>query len=84
MWVSISSRVHSCATEYGQLIMTFICANLSNYLDKLAYVQVVTNCQYSIAQICNLEQGTVALWSNAPALDWKIEGLNLAAANSFF
>ena len=28
------------------------------------------------------EQGTVALWSNAPALDRKIEGSNLAA-NSF-
>ena len=28
-------------------------------------------------------QGTVALWSNAPALDWKIEGSNLAANFSF-
>ena len=28
---------------------------MSLYLDKLAHVQIVINCQYSIAQLCNHE-----------------------------
>ena len=36
---------------YG--VKEFVC--LSVYLDNLAYVQVVINCRYSIAQMCTQE-----------------------------
>ena len=32
---------------------------MSIYSDKLAHVQVVTNCQYSVAQMCTRED----MWS---------------------
>ena len=37
LWASVSLQVHICATEYGQLIMTSTCANLSDQ----HYVSVV-------------------------------------------
>ena len=46
----VSSRVHICATEYGQLITTYMCANLSEE------VQVVINYQYSVAKMCTWEE----------------------------
>ena len=35
------------------------------YLDKLAHLQVVINCRYSIAQICTLEDIQVRLFTRA-------------------
>ena len=38
------------------------------YLDKLEHIQVVINCQYSVAQMCNWED-TLTHYLGAPYLD---------------
>ena len=38
---------------------------MSIYLDKLAQVHVVINCQYSVAQMCTLEDTHARLFSRA-------------------
>ena len=52
-----------------------------NHFQPFSYLRNFPNIFLNIFLIP--QQGTVALWSNASALDWKIEGLNLAA-NFFF
>ena len=49
----------------GQLYHTARCCNLIVYSDKLAHVQVVINCQYSIAQMCTWEDTHARLFSCA-------------------
>ena len=43
-----------------------------SYSDKLAHVQVIINCQYSIAQMCTRED-TLARYLGAPSLDFHHE-----------
>ena len=56
--------------------------NTSVYEEPISPGNNCTN--ISSISLTNKRQGTVALWSNATALDRKIEGSNLAANNSFF
>ena len=41
---------------------------MSIYSDKLAHIQVIINCQYSVAQMCTRED-TLARYLGAPSLD---------------
>ena len=43
-------------------------AVMSIYLDKLAHIQEVINCRYSISQMCTREDG-LAYISGAPSID---------------
>ena len=42
---------------------------MSIYSDKLAHVEVVINCQYSIAQMCTREDSLPIIWALRPRID---------------
>ena len=50
---------------------------MSIYLDKLAHLQVVIICRYSVAQMCTCEDG-LAYISGAPSID-DVMSYNLLA-----
>ena len=54
-----------------------------NYLDKLAHIQVIISCQYSIAQMCTRED-TVAQYLGAPYLDEVMSHKELTAIQLIF
>ena len=45
-----------------------MCGWICDYSDKLAHVQVVFNCQYSVAQMCTCENGLANILG-APSID---------------
>ena len=55
---------------------------MSIYLDKIAHVQVVINCQYSIAQMC-IHEDTLAHNLGAPYID-DVMSHNLLTTVSLF
>ena len=54
---------------------------MSIYSDKLAHVQVIINCQYSVAQMCTHED-TLAHDLGAPCLDAVMSNNSLTSHNT--